>query len=58
MDFIPPKPLTAHFYHCDSKFDLDPIEAMLVSEKKFGFIIIDGNGTVFATLQGNNKEIL
>lgn len=37
---------------------LDPLKEMLVSEKKFGFVIIDGSGTLFATLQGNAKEIL
>ena len=58
MDFQPFKPITAQTYHCDSKFDLAPLEAMLVTEKKFGFIIIDGHGTLFATLQGNNKEVL
>jgi peptide chain release factor subunit 1 len=31
---------------------------MLISEKKFGFVIIDGTGTLWATLQGSAKEIL
>jgi len=31
---------------------------MLVTDKKFGFVIIDGSGTLWATLQGNNKEII
>jgi len=54
----PIKPISTSMYHCDSKFMLGPLKEMLVTEEKFGFIIIDGNGTVFATLQGNNKEIL
>ena len=58
IDMEPIKPITTSMYHCDSKFQLGPLQDMLVSEDKFGFIIIDGNGTVFATLQGNNKVIL
>lgn len=58
IDMEPIKPISTSMYHCDSKFMLGPLKEMLVSEEKFGFIIIDGNGTVFATLQGNNKEIL
>jgi len=30
----------------------------LEDDDKFGFIIIDGAGVMFATLQGNNKEII
>lgn len=37
---------------------LDPLKEMLVTDKKFGFVIIDGSGTLWATLQGNSKEIL
>lgn len=25
---------------------------------KFGFIVMDGNGTLFGTLQGNTREVL
>lgn len=31
---------------------------MLESDDKFGFIIMDGNGSLFATLNGNHREIL
>ena len=31
---------------------------MLEDDEKFGFIIIDGNGILFATLQGSNKTVL
>jgi peptide subunit release factor 1 (eRF1) len=39
-------------------FMLDPLKSMLISEKKFGFVIIDGAGTLWATLQGNSKDII
>ena len=58
MDLVPFKPISFFTYHCDSKFMLEPLQEMLISEKKFGFVIIDGNGTLWATLQGNQKEIL
>uniref|UniRef100_A0A914QU80 Eukaryotic peptide chain release factor subunit 1 n=1 Tax=Panagrolaimus davidi TaxID=227884 RepID=A0A914QU80_9BILA len=35
-----------------------PGRALLNDDKKFGFIIIDGNGSLFGILQGNNREIL
>lgn len=50
MDLVPFKPITFFDYHCDSKFKLEPLQQMLISEKKFGFVIIDGNGTLWATL--------
>ena len=28
------------------------------SDDKFGFIIMDGNGTLFGTLSGNTREII
>uniref|UniRef100_A0AC35GFB1 ERF1 domain-containing protein n=1 Tax=Panagrolaimus sp. PS1159 TaxID=55785 RepID=A0AC35GFB1_9BILA len=33
-------------------------KALLNDHKKFGFIIIDGNGALCGILQGNNREIL
>lgn len=40
------------------RFYTEPLEVLLEDDEKFGFIIIDGNGVLYATLQGNNKEIL
>jgi len=31
---------------------------LLQSESRFGFVIMDGSGSLFATLQGNYKDIL
>lgn len=31
---------------------------LLEDDDKFGFIIVDGNGVLMATLSGNNREIL
>lgn len=31
---------------------------LLEDDEKFGFIIVDGNGAMFATLQGNVRHIV
>jgi len=56
--FEPCKALTTKLYMCDSKFHTESLESMLVSDDKFGFIIIDGNSTLYATVSGNVKEEL
>ena len=30
----------------------------MVSDQKFGFIVMDGNGCLFATLSGNTRAVL
>ena len=57
-DLEPYKPLHANIYKCQPTFHTEPLEALLEDDEKFGFIIIDGNGILFATLQGSNKIIL
>lgn len=31
---------------------------MLEDDEKFGFIIVDGNGALYGTVQGNNREVI
>jgi peptide chain release factor subunit 1 len=31
---------------------------LLADDNKFGFIVMDGNGALFGTLQGNTREVL
>ena len=57
-DLEPYKPLHANIYKCQPTFHTEPLEALLEDDEKFGFIIIDGNGILFATLQGSNKIVL
>ncbi len=40
------------------KFHTEPISALLTDYLKFGFIVMDGNGSLFGTLQGNTREVL
>ncbi|CAK5073064.1 unnamed protein product [Meloidogyne enterolobii] len=47
IDFEPFKPVNTSLYLY-----------LLIDDNKFGFIIMDGSGCLFGTLQGNAKEIL
>lgn len=58
IDIEPFRPINTKIYICDNKFFTQPLKDLLVMEDKYGFIIIDGNGALFGTLQGNTKEIL
>jgi peptide chain release factor subunit 1 len=48
----------ASFYLCDNKFHTEALNELLESDDKFGFIVMDGNRTLFGTLSGNTREVL
>jgi peptide chain release factor subunit 1 len=58
IDFEPFKPINTSLYLCDNKFHTEPLNELLESDDKFGFIIMDGSGTLFGTLSGNTRDIL
>lgn len=58
FDFEPFKPINASLYLCDNKFHTEALNELLESDDKFGFIVMDGNGTLFGTLSGNTREVL
>jgi len=45
-------------YLCDNKFHTEDLQELLESDDKFGFIIMDGNGALYGTVQGNHREVL
>ena len=49
-DLEPYKPLHANTYKCQNTFYTEPLLALLEDDEKFGFIVMDGNGVLFATL--------
>lgn len=53
IDFEPFKPINTSLYLCDNKFHTEALSELLESDAKFGFIIMDGNGSLFGTLAGN-----
>merc|ERR1712166_287082 len=58
IDFEPFKPINTSLYLCDNKFHTEALSELLESDAKFGFIVMDGNGTLFGTLAGNTREIV
>jgi len=56
--FEPFKPMAAKLYHCDSKFTVGPLNNLLESNATYGYIVMDGNGSLYGTLSGNVKQIL
>ena len=58
IDFEPFKPINTSLYLCDCRFHTEALHELLESDEKFGFLIMDGNGSLFGTLAGNTREIL
>ncbi|KAI3422433.1 Eukaryotic peptide chain release factor subunit 1 [Globodera pallida] len=58
IDFEPFKAVNTSLYLCDNKFHTEALNALLADDNKFGFIVMDGNGSLFGTLQGNAREVL
>ena len=58
IDFEPFKPINTSLYLCDNKFHTEALSALLSDDNKFGFIVMDGNGSLFGTLQGNTRDVL
>ena len=45
-------------YLCDNKFHTEALSELLESDQRFGFIVMDGNGSLFGTLAGNTREVI
>jgi len=58
IDFEPFKPINTSLYLCDNKFHTEALQELLESDDKFGFIIMDGNGSLFGTVAGNHREVV
>jgi peptide chain release factor subunit 1 len=58
IDFEPFKPVNTSLYLCDNKFHTEALAELLEDDSKFGFIVMDGNGTLFGTLSGNSREVI
>merc|ERR1719333_1299053 len=58
VDFEPFKPINTSMYMCDNKFHTEALAELLESDEMFGFLIMDGNGCLYGTVQGSSKEIL
>lgn len=58
IDFEPFRPINTSLYLCDNKFHTEAMQTLLENDDKFGFLIMDGHGTLYGTLCGNVREIL
>ncbi|KAJ2721424.1 translation termination factor eRF1 [Coemansia sp. Benny D115] len=58
IDFEPFKPINTSLYMCDNKFHVEALMELLESDKRFGFIIVDGSGCLFGAICGNSREVL
>jgi len=58
VDFEPFKPINTSMYMCDNRFHTEALAELLEDDDKFGFLIMDGNGSLYGTLQGNHREVL
>ncbi|TFL07822.1 peptide chain release factor eRF1/aRF1 [Pterulicium gracile] len=58
FDFEPHKPINTSLYLCDNKFHTEALSELLESDSRFGFIVMDGNGTLFGTLSGNTRDVI
>lgn len=56
IDFEPFKPINTSLYLCDNKFHTEALTALLADDNKFGFIVMDGNGALFGTLQVSSSS--
>jgi len=58
IDFEPFRPINTSLYLCDNKFHTEDLNELLMDDEAFGFIIMDGNGCLYGTVQGSNREVL
>jgi len=58
IDFEPFKPINTSLYLCDNKFHVEALNELLVNDDKYGFIVMDGGGSLFGTVQGNVRTII
>merc|ERR1719263_1094188 len=58
IDFEPFKPINTSLYMCDNKFHTEDLKELLEDDDRFGLLIMDGNGSLYGTVQGNHREVL
>lgn len=57
IDLVPYKSINTSLYRCDSIFHTQELKHLLVDNDKFGFVIMDGSGSLFGVVQGNVKFV-
>jgi len=57
IDIEPVKPINTSLYLCDSRFHVQDLLDLMEDDYKFGFIVMDGHGALFAVLSGNTVDV-
>jgi len=57
IDFEPFKPINTSLYLCDNKFHTEALDELLEDDEKFGFIIMDGNGSLYGNTSPNCNDL-
>ncbi len=58
LDITPFRPVPQHLYWCGPTFQLQALFPMLHDEETFGFIIINGEGALYAFVTGSQTQII
>ena len=58
IDSEPFKSINTSLYLGDNKFHTESLTALLADDNRFGFIVMDGDGSLFGTLQGDTRDVL
>lgn len=58
IDLIPYKPINTSLYKCDSVFHTEELRSLLTDNDRFGYLIMDGGGSLFGVVQGNTRTVL
>jgi len=58
FDIEPFKPINTTLYMCDNKFHTECLMELLENDDKYGFLVMDGNGSLYGTLQGSHRSVL
>jgi peptide chain release factor subunit 1 len=58
IDMEPFKPINTSLYRCNNIFHTEELKTLLEDNDKFGFLIMDGNGSLFGTVQGSTRTII
>jgi hypothetical protein len=55
---IPPEPIVSYKYHCDSIFDIEPLEEMLRECSTYGLILLDLREATIGMLIGKQIDVI
>jgi len=58
FDLEPFRPINNKMYLSGNHFFTNDLKNLLQTEAIFGFIVFDGNGCLYGTLQGNSRQVL